>query len=239
MTAGWNSPGDTVAEKSDEDGLGSPSDTDDRLPDQARRAYVALLTNRYISRGRNRTAWEGLLAYESEIRDRLDELFLDLVIDRDAEVAFKRQQDGEEIPHLLRREKPLTRDASFVLLFLRRECAFADPADGPVVVSRDQIAEFLRAFRQEGDTDDARFARRVVTAINALVKPMQFLIPDPAADYLFTVSPVIVPLLSADEIQRLTAAFRDGAEAAEESTVSADDFAPPGDEPAPDEQEPM
>lgn len=156
--------------------------TDDRLPDQARRAYIALLTNRYISRGRNRAAWEGLRAYEGEIRVRLDEMFLDLVVDRDAEVAFKRQQDGDGVPHLLRREKALTRDASFVLLFLRRECAFADPADGPVVVSRDQIGEFLRAFRQEGDTDDARFPRRVDTAINPLVKPLQLLIPDPAAD---------------------------------------------------------
>ena len=63
-------------------------------------------------------------------------------------VAFKRQQDGDDIPRMLRREKALTRDASFVLIFLRREYAFADPDDGPVVISRDQISEFLRAYRE-------------------------------------------------------------------------------------------
>ena len=49
---------------------------------------------------------------------------------------------------MLRREKALTRDASFVLIFLRREYAFADPDDGPVMITRDQIGEFLRAYRE-------------------------------------------------------------------------------------------
>ena len=92
---------------------------------------------------------------------------------------------------------------------------------------RDQIGEFLRAYREDGDSDDARFSRRVDAAINALVKPWQFLDPDPAADYLFTVSPVIVPLVGVDEMHRLEAAFRQAAEAPRNRLSSADDFAPP------------
>ncbi len=183
----------------------------DRLPEPARRALVSLLMNRYISRTRHRFAWEGILASENDLRARLDEMYLDLVVDHEAEVAFKRQQDGDDIPRVLRREKALTRDASFVLIFLRREYAFADPGDGPVMISRDQIAEFLRAYREDGDTDDARFSRRVDAAINALIKPWQILEPDPAVDYLFTVSPVVVPLVGVDEIRRLEAAFRKAA----------------------------
>jgi hypothetical protein len=186
----------------------------DRLPEPARRALVSLLMNRYISRTRHRVAWEGILAAENGLRARLDEMYLDLVVDHEAEVAFKRQQDGDDIPRMLRREKALTRDASFVLIFLRREYAFADPGDGPVVITRDQIAEFLRAYREDGDTDDARFSRRVDAAINALVKPWQILEPDPAVDYLFTVSPVVVPLVGVDEIRRLEAAFRKAADGA-------------------------
>jgi hypothetical protein len=181
------------------------------LPEAGRRTLVSLLMNRYISRGRHRAAWEGILAYESELRDRLNEMYLDLVIDREAEVAFKRQQDGEDIPRVLRREKALTRDASFVLIFLRREYAFADPGDGPVVITREQIGEFLRAYREDGDGDDARFSRRVDAAINTLIKPWQVLEADPAADYLFTVSPVIVPLVGADEMRRFEDAFRKAA----------------------------
>jgi Domain of unknown function (DUF4194) len=183
----------------------------DRLPEPARRAMVSLLMNRYISRTRNRAAWEGTVAYESDVRARLAEMYLDLILDREAEVAFKRQQDGDDVPRMLRRDKALTRDASFVLIFLRREYAFADPDDGPVVISRDQISEFLRAYREDGDSDDARFSRRVDAAINALIKPWQILEPEPAVDYLFTISPVVVPLVGVDEMRRFEAAFRQAA----------------------------
>lgn len=183
----------------------------DRLAEPARRALVSLLMNRYVSRARHRLVWEGILTYENDLRGRLDEMYLDLVVDREAEVAFKRQQDGDDVPRVLRREKALTRDASFVLIFLRREYAFADPDDGPVMITREQIGEFLRAYREEGDSDDARFSRRVDAAINALIKPWQMLEPDPAADYLFTVSPVVVPLVGVDQMRGLEAAFRQAA----------------------------
>ena len=200
---------------SDDTGMGGevePEHLDDpagnRLPEPGRRALVSLLMNRYVSRTRHRIAWEGILTYENDLRARLDEMYLDLIVDHEAEVAFKRQQDGDDVPRMLRREKALTRDASFVLIFLRREYAFADPDDGPVMITRDQVGEFLRAYREDGDGDDARFSRRVDAAINALIKPWQILEPDPAVDYLFTISPVVVPLVGVDEMRRLEAAFR-------------------------------
>lgn len=189
-------------------------DDDSRFPAQARRAYITLLNSRFISRARHRVAWEGLISWELEIRQRLSELYLDLEIDHDAEVAFKRQQDRDDVPRLLRRDRPLSRDASFVLLFLRREYAFVDAANGPVVVTTEQIGEFLRAFKQDGDLNDARFTRRVNAAIAALVKPLQLLTPDPAADYMFTVSPVVTSLIGSEEIQALEAAFRAEAQSA-------------------------
>jgi hypothetical protein len=184
----------------------------DRLPEPARRALVSLLMSRYVSRSRNRAAWEGILNFESDIRARLDDLFLDLVVDHEAEVAFKRQQDGDDVPRVLRKEKALTRDASFVLIFLRREYEFTVPDDWPVIITREQIGEFLRAYREEGDGDDVRFSRRVDAAINALIIPWKILEPDPDADYLFIVSPVIVPLVGVDEMRRFETAFREAAE---------------------------
>ena len=72
--------------------------------------------------------------------------------------------------------------------------------------------EFLRAYREDGDGDGARFSRRVDAAINALARPWQILEPDPAADYLFSISPVIVPLVGVDEMRRLEEAFRQAAD---------------------------
>ena len=219
---------------SDHTGTGSDFDVEqghhgdlsgDRLPELARRALVSLLMNRYISRARHRAAWEGILSFENDLRARLDEMYMDLVVDQEAEVAFKRQQDGEDIPRVLRREKALTRDASFVLVFLRREYAFADPDGGPVMITREQIGEFLRAYREDGDGDDARFSRRVDAAINMLIRPWQILEPDPAVDYLFTVSPVIVPLIGADEMRSLAAAFHTASASPESPPLSNDDVA--------------
>ena len=78
---------------SDDAGMGGevePEHLDDpagnRLPDPGRRALVSLLMNRYVSRTRHRGAWEGILTYENDLRDRLDEVYLDLIVDHEAEV---------------------------------------------------------------------------------------------------------------------------------------------------------
>jgi hypothetical protein len=213
-----------------------PDPSSDRLPEPARRALVSLLLNRYVCKTRHRLAWEGILTSENDLRARLDEMYLDLVVDHEAEVAFKQQQDGDDVPRVLRRERPLSRDASFVLIFLRREYVFADPDDGPVMVTRDQIAEFLRPYREDGDSDDARFSRRVDAAINTLVKPWQILEPDQAVNYLFAISPVVIPLVGPDEMRRFEAAFRQAA-AGYESAPPPDGDALEGSEDAEDDSE--
>jgi hypothetical protein len=183
------------------------------LPAAARRALATLLTNRFITRARNRSAWDALLAYENEIRERLADMFLLLVVDRDYEVAFKRQDPADDAPRLLRRDKPLHRDASLLLIHLRKEHMYADATDVPVVITRAQVAEFLRPFREDGDSDGAKFERRVDGAIRA-VDELKLLTQDPDADYLFTVSPAVVPLLGADEIMRFEQHFIRAAETA-------------------------
>ncbi len=222
MSSPWPGTRDNVGAGADgENGHHDPAGG--RLPEPARRALVSLLLNRYICRARHRIAWEGILISENELRARLDEMYLDLVVDHEAEVAFKRQQDGDDVPRVLRRERALSRDASFVLIFLRREYAFADSDDEPVMVTRDQISEFLRPYREDGDSDDARFSRRVDAAINTLVKPWQILEPDPAVDYLFTISPVVVPLVGVDEMSRFEAVFRQAASPTSPSPPDGDD----------------
>jgi hypothetical protein len=192
------------------------------LPAAARRALATLLTNRFITRSRHRSAWDALLAYENEIRERLEDMFLLLVVDRDYEVAFKRQDPAEDAPRLLRRDKPLHRDASLLLIHLRKEHTYTDATDDPVVITRAQVAEFLRPFREDGDGDEARFERRVDAAIRT-VNELKLLTQDPDADYLFTISPAIVPLIGADEMMRFEQYFTRAAEAARATDECAGD----------------
>jgi hypothetical protein len=213
-----SSPDDELEEyDTEDDEPHSPGGS--RMPTAARRALTTLLTHRFITRSRNRSAWDALLAYEDEIRERLADMFLILVVDRDYEVAFKRQDPAEDAPRLLRRDKPLHRDASLLLIHLRKEHTYTDATDESVMITRAQVAEFLRPFREDGDGDEARFERRVDAAIRA-VDELKVLTPDPDADYLFTVSPAVVPLIGADEMMRFEQYFIQAAEAA----GTADEF---------------
>ncbi|KQO47231.1 MULTISPECIES: DUF4194 domain-containing protein [unclassified Frigoribacterium] len=182
----------------------------DALPLAGRKALVTLLTHRFVSRARQQEAWAGLLAHEPEIRARLDELFLVLVVDHDHEVAFKRQSGEDDVPVLLRREKPLSRDASLLMVFARREHAFTDGLDEAVVISKDSVAEFLGRYHDDSGSDEVRARRRVDAAIAALVA-RDLLTAEPDDPELFVVSPAIVPLMTADRLAHLERVYLEAA----------------------------
>ena len=214
----------------------------DELPLAGRKALVTLLTHRFMSRARQGEAWAALLAYEPEIRARLDEMFLVLVVDHEYEVAFKRQSGQDDVPILLRREKPLSRDASLLMVFLRREHAFSDAHDESVVVSRDQVAEFLGRYHDDTAHDEIRSMRRVDAALAAMVS-RDLLEPEPDDPALFVVAPAIVPLITAEQLAHLERVFLEAAGAdapADASTLDtveeagADDDGPVDDDSEPD-----
>ncbi|MBD8485915.1 DUF4194 domain-containing protein [Frigoribacterium sp. CFBP 8759] len=182
----------------------------DALPLAGRKALVTLLTHRFVSRARQQEAWAGLLAHEPEIRARLEELFLVLVIDHDHEVAFKRQGGEDDVPVLLRREKPLSRDASLLMVFARREHAFTDGLDEAIVISKDAVAEFLGRYHDDSGSDEVRARRRVDAAIAALVA-RDLLTAEPDDPELFVVSPAIVPLMTADRLAHLERVYLEAA----------------------------
>jgi hypothetical protein len=189
----------------------------DALPLAGRKALVTLLTHRFVSRARQQEAWAGLLAHEPEIRARLDEMFLVLVVDHDHEVAFKRQSGEDDVPVLLRREKPLSRDASLLMVFARREHAFTDGLDEAVVISKDAVAEFLGRYHDDSGSDEVRARRRVDAAIAALVA-RDLLTPEPDDPELFVVSPAIVPLMTADRLAHLERVYLEAAGVAGDAT---------------------
>ncbi len=188
------------------DAFGDPAEQG--LPLPARRALVTLLTSRFITRATHPDAWSGLVDYEDDVRARLEELFLTLTIDRDHEVAFKRQSAEDAAPVLLRREKPLSRDASLLLILLRQEHAYTDAADDAVTVSRDHIAEFLGRFQTDASHDEVRVDRRIRAAIAAMER-LGLLVPAADDPDLYLVSPAVVPLVTTTELAHLTRLFQE------------------------------
>lgn len=208
------------------------------LAHDARLALATLMTHRFITRAKHPAAWDALLAYEPELRERLADLFLDLEVDRELEVAFKRQVVGDGIPVLLRRDRALSRDASLLLVHLRTEHAHHDALDEPLVVTRDQVADFLNRFSDGRAHDQVALDRRVDAAVRAL-ELYHLLEPDDDDQELMVVSPAVVPLVTPDVLLHLRDAYTEAAARAaasgepdqpETGEGAADETATPGQE---------
>jgi hypothetical protein len=173
-----------------------------------RRALVQLLAGPALDGRRHPKLWSILLRDEAVLRRRLAELFLELVIDRDVQVAFTRQADtGDlEVPLLLRRAQ-LTFIDSLLLLHLRQRLTQADAQGDRAVVSSDEITEFLSLYERAANTDRAGFVKRVHASIEK-IKKHNILQKIRASEERFEIAPTLKLLFSAEEIQALTQLYQ-------------------------------
>ena len=198
------------------DGTAAPADTTGKalfandtgeLPLDTRRVLVQLLSGPALEGRRHPKLWPVLLRDEQAVRCRLSELFLDLVLDRDMQVAFTSQVTSAEldVPILLRRAQ-LTFIDSVQLLFLRQRLTQAESAGERAVVSRDEITDDLMLYERSASTDRAGFTKRINASIEKL-KKHNILQKLRASEDRFEISPTLKLLFSAEEIIALTALY--------------------------------
>ncbi len=180
-----------------------PGDTG-RLPLEARRVLVQLLSGPSLDGQRHGRLWPVLLRHREAVASRLHELFLELVIDPDAQVAFVRQADTGELdtPILLRRA-PLTFLESVLLLYLRGQLADAELRGERAVVSHDEMLEHMRLYERELNTDQAGFERRARAAIEK-VKKNNLIAAIRNSEGRFEISPTLRLLFSAEQVAELS-----------------------------------
>lgn len=178
------------------------------LPLETRRALVQLLAGPFLDGRRHPKLWPVLERDEAVIRSRLSELFLELVIDRDLQVAFTRQADtGDlEAPLLLRRVQ-LTFIDSVLLLHLRQRLTQADSHGERAVISIEEIHEHLSLYERSANTDRAGFAKRVQASVEK-AKKHGILQKIRASEDRFEISPALKLLFSAETIQTLTHLYK-------------------------------
>lgn len=178
------------------------------LPFEARRVLCMLLTGPSVDAERNGLLWPVLLREEASIRTRLNELFLELVLDRELAVAFVRQADtGElETPTLLR-SQPLTFIESVLLLFLRQRLSEAEAQGQRGIVDEDEMRVQLAVYEPTQGTDSAGFVRRVNTAIEKM-KKLSVLRTIRGSEDRYVVSPTLKLLFSAEDVQALGTVYR-------------------------------
>jgi len=175
-----------------------------------RRLLVTLLKQRFISNRTHPREWATLLDNERVIRGRLNDLFLDLAVDRVREVAWKRQATGEagqRFPTLLH-DTSWSREETIVLICLRdRLRAGLASGDSRVFVDRDDLLDDVAGFRPSHATDAAGDEKRARNAVATMVKAG--LLIGAASDDRFEISEAIEPLLPLELLQDLLAALRE------------------------------
>ena len=194
--------GDRTAESpADEDGSESFSlfeGDEGGLTVEQRRTLVLLLKHRYISAALQPAEWRTLLASQSLLKSRLNDLFLDLHVDLHYEVAFKRQavgEGGDRFPTLLH-DVAYTREETILLVLLRQRFR-SERASGVdiVIVDRENLVDNVAHFRPEHATDRFGDARRAAAAVDSLAKARVLLkTSDPDRFRISAVIEVLLPI---------------------------------------------
>ncbi|HEX8498276.1 MAG TPA: DUF4194 domain-containing protein [Actinomycetales bacterium] len=144
-----------------------------QLPENVRTLLLTLLRKRYISADANPREWQLLANNEPAIRTRMHDLFLDLVVNRDYEVAFKQQvsrdSGDDKFPTLLY-DKAYSREETIVLVLLRRELRARQQAgQDNAFIDRVDLLEEIERHRPESATNHVENARAAAKAVENLI----------------------------------------------------------------------
>lgn len=169
--------------------------TDPDLP-----TAVIQLMKGVVYRDTHDKAWQHLLQLQSQVRDHVAVLGLQVVIDDAEGYAFLRQrpagEDDTQLPRLIPR-RSLSFHVSLLLALLRKKLAEFDAQGGDtrLMLTRAQIAEMLRVFLP-ATSNEARLTDQIDANINKAVE-LGFLRPAKTAEPVY-------------EVRRILKAFVDG-----------------------------
>lgn len=169
-----------------------------------RKALVVLLKNRFITSESHPREWRAIVNSRKTIAERLNDLFLELVVSLEREVAYKRPVSGSrEFPTLLH-DTRWPREETALLVYLRVR-ARNEQARGETHarVSQAEMLEYLRENRPESATDRVSDDGRGVRAISALKSAGLLVKTD--EDGVFRISPAIEPMLPVTSLNNLLA----------------------------------
>ena len=162
---------------------------------------VVQLMKGAVYRDTHDKAWQQLLQLQPQVRDYIEVLGLQVVIDEAEGYAFLRQRpvdedDSNQIPRLVPR-RSLSFHVSLLLALLRKKLAEFDAQSGDtrLMLTRAQIAEMLRVFLP-ATSNEARLLDQIDTHINKAVD-LGFLRAAKSAEPVF-------------EVRRILKAFVDG-----------------------------
>ena len=165
----------------------------------SRRALVQLLQGPLIRAHKEPVLWSAIISDEENLRARLHEVFLELVIDETEGFAFTRmvEEDSLSIPQVLRTDKLKHIDTA-ILLNLRQELGLALPSER-VIVDVEDLRESIGYVRAVDNRDEAGFTKRFNAAIKRIQNDYSLLSATETEGRL-EVSPVLRQLFDASTV---------------------------------------
>jgi hypothetical protein len=166
-----------------------------------------------VYRDTHERAWQQIAQLQPQVRDYVEVLGLQVVIDEAEGYAYLRQRpadddDAEQVPRLIPR-RSLSFHVSLLLALLRKKLAEFDAqgADTKLMLTRAQIAEMIRVF-MPATNNEARLLDQIDAHINKAVD-LGFLRPVGKAAKASTTSSAS-SAEQAFEVRRILKAFVDG-----------------------------
>jgi hypothetical protein len=158
---------------------------------------VIMLMKGVVYRDTHDRAWKNLLQLQPHVRDYVEVLGLQVVVDEAEGYAFLRQRPSDEdegetdpVPRLIPR-RALSFHVSLLLALLRKKLAEFDAQGGDtrLMLTRDQIAEMLRVFLP-ATSNEARLIDKIGEHIGK-VEHLGFLRPAKNAEQTYEVRRVL------------------------------------------------
>ena len=172
------------------------------LDPATRRVLLSLIRGPYLRAEEQTKVWSALVRHEGVVRTRLADLYLDLVLDLDAGVAFVRNLEIDDAPKVVRAHRLTVLDTALVL-FLRKRLLAGQGSVARTFVGRDEIEDQLRSYQRLVATDKKGFTDRITASINKMTKN-SVLLPAGTEDR-WEISPVLALVFGADEVAAVTA----------------------------------
>ncbi|GAB4084865.1 hypothetical protein GCM10028784_14950 [Myceligenerans cantabricum] len=173
------------------------------LPAAARRALAALVRGPYLSGADDDETWRDLLAHLDAVRARLADMYLDVVLDHDDQIAFVRDATAATDAPPVVREVPLSFLDTVLLLHLRTRLLESPGQD--VVADLDDVSDRLHPFRRRSGVDGMGFDAGLEAGWDRLVAAG--ILRPSGSGRRCVVSPVLRTLFGADEIQAVQAEY--------------------------------
>ena len=180
----------------------------------SRKALVQLLKGPMVNALQHVEVWRAITTDQDGLNAVLNNLFLELVLDEDAGVAFTRPANGgqevlvgnnktEAMPKVLRTET-LSHFDTLIILILRQELTMAPPGER-VIVDREEIREQVLLYRVDEERDEAKLAKRFDAAFRRIVD--YSLARKTETPERFEVSPALRQIFDADTVAGVRAEY--------------------------------